>query len=170
MAKTPEELEKEIEALRQHNAELQKNVDNYKANAGGDEALKKRLEDLEATNQILSNERKRDRVAFAKIEAVKKYPFAAPYLEKIPLDNPEDVEAKAKDFHEAATKDRDAAIQEKEKELAARWGQLPTGSPPGFLRKEDIDKEYEEAKTKNSVKDMLKAKIMGHLMDTAGRK
>ena len=163
MAKTPEELEKELAALQQQNAELTKNVENYKANAGGDEALKKRLEELEASNKTQAEENKKMKLTTAKANAISKYPFAAPFMGAIVADTVEEIEARAKEFHEASTAQRDQAIKEKETELAARWGQLPNGSVPGVMRTEEIEAEYTKSKASNDPMGMLKAIWTKHL-------
>lgn len=168
MAKTPEELEKELAALQAKNAELEKNVENYKANAGGDEALKKRLEELEASNQKNSAENRALKVASARSAAIVKYPGAAPFLPAISSEDPVEIETKAKEFHEAATKQAEEAVKAKETEFAARWGQLPAGSPPGLMRTEEIAAKYEEAKKSNNPLGMITAIITRHLQ--AGKK
>lgn len=163
MSKTPEELEKELAELKAKNAELEKNVENYKANAGGDESLKKRLEELEASNKSHSEENKKIKIENAKAKAISKYPFSAPFITAIVTDSPDEIEVKAKEFHEASQAQRDQAIKDKEAELASRWGQIPNGSVPGFMRVEDIDAEYKKSKDANDPQGMLKALWSKHI-------
>lgn len=163
MAKTPEELEKELAALIAKNAELEKNVENYKANAGGEDALKKRLEELETSNSKLAAENKATRIASARAAAIQKYPSAAPFMAAIVSEDPAEIETKAKEFHEAAMKQVEDAVKTKENELAARWGQLPAGSPPGMMNKDEITAEYEKSKKANDPLGMIKALWTKHL-------
>jgi len=145
---TPEqvaELQTKATAQEAENRKLQVDLLEAQKTKDGDKTLHEQVAAMKAQSEKLSQENKDMRINNAKADAMKKYPGAAPFLTNITGDTAEEIEAKAKDFHEKAAGIQATVIKEKEEEIRKTWGNIPAGSTPNVFSQTTFEEGYEKA-------------------------
>ena len=140
------------------------------------------MDAVKSQNDKTALENKQMKLDASKAEAIKKYPNAAPFAANITGDKPEDIEARAKEFHDKALNIQQTAVTQKEDEIKKHWGAIPPGSIPNVFQQSDYETEYAKADAmpvtnRKQLVDKIKTKMglklikLGHNMNqrTAGQ-